>query len=260
MRSDRIIFVKNLKIIRQGNEILKGIDLQMYSNQHIGIIGPNGAGKSFLLQVLSADLIPSSGLVEILGKQFGKVNLFELRKEIGYVSNRMFYAFESNMTCLEVVCTGFSGVMGLPDGYTKQEAKQTIEILEFFGVEYLKDRKFEVISDGERRKIMLCRAIVTDPKLLIFDEPCQGLDIPSREFFLNDVDKLSKKIPILYVTHHLEELPGCITDLILLKKGEIFVKGKKNVILTSKNISDLFDYNLEVTEKDGKFLSFILKT
>lgn len=249
----KIVSAKELKIVRQGNEILKGIDFEMNDDQHIAVIGPNGAGKSFLLQILSADSIPSSGTVKIFGQEFGKVSLLKLRQQIGFVSNRMFYAFEEEMTCLEVVCTGFTGFLGLPDGYTEEQATRAKKMLKFFKVDYLAERKFTVVSDGERRKIMLSRAIVNEPKLLILDEPCQGLDIASREIFLNDVNKLAEKIPLIYVTHHLEELPSCISDLILIKDGKVFDNGKKNDILNSDKISRLFDCDLEVIKKGDRY-------
>lgn len=248
-----IIFTKSVSLNRQGNKILDDISLSISDDQHLSIIGPNGAGKSFLLQILSADLIPSKGQVKILGKEFGKVSLWDLRKEIGFVSNRMLFWYDSKITCLEIVCSGFYGTYGLPEGYTEEEKQKAQVMLKFFDIEYLENRKFEVLSDGERRKVLLSRAIITDPKLLIFDEPCQGLDIPSREHFLADVDSLAQKTPIIYVTHHLEELPSCITDVLLLKNGKIFEQGQKDIILTSEKISTLFDYQLEVIKKDGRF-------
>jgi len=249
----KIISAKNIKIVRQGTKILKGIDIEMLSNQHLGIIGHNGAGKSFLLQILSADIIPSSGEVTILDQTFGKTNLWNLRKKIGFVSSKLIFWYKDQVKVLDVVASGFHGTFGLPEKITDHQKKRILQVLKFFDIEALQDRFFETLSDGEKRKVLLCRAIVLDPKILIFDEPCQGLDIPTREIFLKDVDKLSKKINIIYVNHHLEELPFCITDIVFLKKGKIFAKGKKDQMLTSKMISDVFDFPLEVVKKNKRF-------
>lgn len=248
-----IVDVTDLGVVRQGKQILANLNIQMSENQHLAVIGPNGAGKSFLLRVLSADMIPSSGTVTILGKTFGQTNLWELRKRIGFVSTRLAFWYEGNTSVLDVVCSGFYGTFGLPEEATSQQKDAAWEMLEFFGMQDFADHTFETLSDGERRKVLLCRAMVTEPELLIFDEPCQGLDIPSREVFLGDVEKLAQKIPIIYVSHHLEELPQCISDVVFLKHGTVYAKGTKQEMLTTEHMSAVFDYNIAVIEKGHRY-------
>lgn len=251
---EKLIFdLQNVGITRQGYTILNGVDLQMHADQHLAIIGPNGAGKSFLLQVLSADLVPSSGTVTLLGKTFGKVSLWELRQKIGFVSSRMAFWVEGNTRVLDVVCSGFQGTYGLPEPATEEQRAAALELLEFFEISTLQTHSFETLSDGERRKVLLSRALVRQPELLILDEPCQGLDIPTRERFLEDLDRLAQRIPMVYVTHHLEELPTCITDVIYLKHGSIFNQGPKETLLTSKCLSAAFDYPLHVLKKGERW-------
>ena len=253
MSTQSIIITKKLKIVRQGNEILKGIDLNMTADQHLAIIGSNGAGKTFLLRILSADIIPSSGEVEIFGKKFGKISLWDLRKMIGFVSTRLAYWYGDKSTVTEVIGSGFHGTLGLPEELTDDQKDKISDLLNFFHLVGFEDRIFDTLSDGEKRRVLLSRALVLEPKLLIFDEPCQGLDIPTREIFLEDVNRLATTIPIIYVTHHLEELPSCISDVIFLKKGKVYAQGPKAKMLNSENMTVVFDYDLEVEKKGDRY-------
>ena len=175
-----IISLKNIVITRQNNQIIKDVSFTLNSQQHLAIIGANGAGKSFLLRVLSADMIPSSGQVIILEQEFGKISLWNLRKQIGFVSSRLAFWYEGKTTVREVIASGLHGTLGLPEEITTEQQKQIEEILELFQIQNLKQRIFETLSDGEKRKVLLTRALILKPKLLVFDEPCQGLDIPTR--------------------------------------------------------------------------------
>jgi iron complex transport system ATP-binding protein len=248
-----IIKLTNVCIQRQGKDILKGITLDLKADQHLAIIGPNGAGKSFLLRTLAADLIPSSGTTTILGKTFGKCSLWDLRKQIGYVSSSISHWYEKEASILDVVVSGFQGSYGLPTAPTQEHIDAAQKILKTFELEVRSFQKFSTLSDGQRRKTLLARALVIQPKLLIFDEPCQGLDIPTREQLLTDINELAKNTPIVYVTHHLEELPSCITHMMLLKAGKSLMYGEKDDLINSKNISELFDYPLEVRQKDHRY-------
>lgn len=250
---NEIISVSQLGITRQGTTILSDINFTMNQSQHIAIIGPNGAGKSFFLRVLSADLIPSSGTVTLLGGTFGKTNLWDLRRRIGFVSSRLAFWYEANSTAADVVYSGFFGTYGVSEEVSDEQKERAHQMLSFFGMGSFTERLFETLSDGERRKILLARAMVTEPDLLIFDEPCQGLDIPSRDIFLEDVDRLAQKTPIIYVSHHPEELPSCISEVLYLKSGKIFKFGPKEEMITTENMSALFDYELEVVKKGDRF-------
>ncbi len=285
-----MIKVTNLNLTRNGRKILKAINFELNSNNHLAIIGPNGAGKSFLTRILSADLIPSYGsYIEVDSKIFGKTNLSELRKKIGFVSSKQVDWFidsvsnikqhilasdfdytKSNLeilktdkafgsgvnSILEVVCTGYFGGYGISSELTKDMIKKAKKILLDFGFELQNKHcqiPFEILSDGEKRKVLLARALVTEPKVLVLDEPCQGLDIPSRENFLTEINKLSNQVLVIYVTHHLEDLPSLIKKILLIKNGKVFQFGDKEKTLTSKNLSKLFDYKIEVKNSGSRY-------
>ena len=240
-----IFTLASVGIKRQGKVILDQIDLEMSSSQHLAIIGPNGAGKSFLLRILSADLVPSDGEVTIFGHVFGKVSLWEIRKKVGFVSTRMAYTFDGTMPLRDVVASGYFGAYGVPEKLSNEQEAKVQEVIAEFNLSDHIDQAFATLSDGERRKALLARSLVLHPELLIFDEPCQGLDLPSRDRFLEDIDQIATQIPIVYVTHHLEELPSCITDVVLLKEGKIFKEGPRSSVLTTENMTALFDHPVD---------------
>lgn len=248
-----VIEVSALGITRGNQTILSDVSFSLKENERLAIIGPNGAGKSFLLRVLSADLVPSSGKVTILGQTFGKVSLWDLRQKIGFVSTRMAYQCERSLSGIDVVCSGFKGTYSLAEDPTKEQLERAKEIMGMFGLQTTVDRKFSKLSDGESRRTLLCRALVNKPELLILDEPCQGLDVNFRDVLLEDINQLSKSIPLVYVTHHLQELPSCITHIMFIKGGVITGIGVKDKLLTSEKVSELFDCPLQVRKKGNRY-------
>ncbi len=254
-----LITVKNLVILREGKFILQDVNFAITYQDRVAILGPNGAGKSFLLRVLSADLVPSFGsYVEIFGQVFGKTKLSDLRSQIGFVSSRQLHWFANKDTVWQVVASGIDGVYGATREFSPHETELITESLDRFGVLEIKDRLFDVLSDGEKRRVLLSRSLVKKPKLLILDEPAIGLDIPTRVKFLEILDQLSLNLPIIYVTHHLEELPKTINKVIFLKEGKLIAQGTKAEMLTSDNLSKLLDMDVEVVLKNGRY--FILHT
>lgn len=248
-----IIDLNNVSLTRQGKTILSDVSFTLEAGDRLAIIGPNGAGKSFLLRLLSADLIPSSGHISLLGKTFGETNLWELRRRIGFVSTRLAFYYEGNITVREVVASGFAATLALSEPLTVHQAAAVQTSLEFFQLQTLAEQTFETLSDGEKRKTLLARAIVEQPELLIFDEPCQGLDIPTRERFLAEVERLATTTPIVYVTHHVEELPTCITKVLFLRQGSVIALAAPEALLTSEELSALFNYPLAVQSRGGRY-------
>jgi iron complex transport system ATP-binding protein len=251
-----MIRLQNLHVTRQGSPILQDINLEIQANDRVAILGPNGAGKSFLLRILSADLVPSFGsYVEIFGQVFGKTRLADLRQQIGFVATRQAFWFDSKDTLWQVVASGLDGVYGASREFEDFEKTLIDESLAKFDLTKIQERPFEVLSDGEKRRTLLARSLVRKPKLLILDEPAIGLDIPTRLRFLETVDELSQELPLIYVTHNLEELPQSINKIVFLKAGQIFAQGSKEAMLTSENLSNLLDIPMEVVHRNGKYFT-----
>lgn len=238
-------------VIRDGCPILQEISLEVEQGQKVAILGPNGAGKSFLLRILCADMIPSSGVVRIFGKQFGTVSLWDLRKRIGFVSSRLQHSFPKGMTVADVVGSGFAGTYALAQSLTKAEAEKVERGLEKLSLAHLMARDFASLSEGEARKTMLVRSLVHDPGLLVLDEPCSGLDFPSTDNFLEALSQESAAKTTVYVTHHLFELPRETERVVLLKNGGTFADGRVEDLLVSSTISELYNCPLEVRKRGG---------
>jgi iron complex transport system ATP-binding protein len=246
-----ILAICDVGIDRDGVSILRNCSLEVRPDQTWAILGPNGAGKSFFLRVLSGDLVPSSGTVEILGRLVGASDLRETRKLIGMISSRMEHQFPAKITTFDVVLSGFSASFGIPSFMNKykvvqqefsaHETEYALSLVQQFGLRGKEQRTFGSLSDGEKKRALIARALVHSPKLLVFDEPCQGLDIGARIQLLNVLEELSDKLPSIFVVHHLEELPQAVTHVALMKCGTILSYGKKNEILTSEKLSELFD-------------------
>jgi iron complex transport system ATP-binding protein len=282
--------VKNLNLTRKGKVILKNINFELKKNQHLAIIGANGAGKSFLSRVLAADLVANYGSeVEILNSKIGKVNLSQLRRKIGFVSSTQASEFKQKVSyiknslqetdpdlftnkdlqelnendansILEVVLTGFFGSFGLPEKPTDfmiQKAKQELAKFGFKANTKINLKtNFETLSDGEKRKVLLARSLVLDPQILILDEPCQGLDIPTREAFLSKIEEVIQDKLLIYTTHHLSEIPKSVQKILLLKNGEVFKFGDKKDILTTQNLTQLFEVDIKVFEKNDRYFEY----
>lgn len=249
-----LILAKNLYLQKNHKKILDNLNFELKPGENLAIIGPNGSGKSFLVSLLAADILPSFGSeLWILGQKIGKTNLNLLRQKIGFVSSKQLFWLNEKNSVLEIICTGFFGSYGVNAKITLDQIESIKIILEKFEIQDLLKKCFQVLSDGEKRKVLVCRSLILSPKFLVLDEPCQGLDIISRENFLQFLDSLSKEISLIYVGHHLEELPSCITHFLFLKEGKIFKFGKKEEVLNSKNLSNLFSLSLTLIKKNSRY-------
>jgi iron complex transport system ATP-binding protein len=246
----KLIFAKDLYLQKNGQKILNGLNFSLDFGQNLAIFGPNGSGKSFLASILALDLLPSFGSqLWVFGNKIGKTNLNLLRQKIGFVSSQELIWLNQNDLVINIVATGFFGTYGIVEDLNSKQINLAKDVLSRFGLGGLTLKNFNNLSDGQKRKVLICRALLNKPEILILDEPCQGLDIGARENFLNFLEDFTKEICLIYITHHLEELPNCITDVLFLKNGYPFLYGKKDKILTSKNLSNLFDLNLELIPK-----------
>lgn len=241
--------LKNVSWKRDSSFILKNINWTIQPGEHWSIVGLNGSGKTSLLKIISAYLLPSEGEVTILGKKFGSSDLRELRKSIGWVSSSLLENLYSGDSVNDIIISGKFASIGLYDQPEKSDFDRSEELLYQFGSSDLNNRYYYSLSQGEKQKILLARALMGSPKLLIFDEPCTGLDIFARENFLSLIELISiaQNAPsLLYVSHHLEEILSIFNHTMLLKQGSIHSSGKTEDVLTGQNLSEFYDRQIDL--------------
>lgn len=254
--AETVLDIADVTFRRGQTQILHGIDLRIAAGEHWVLIGPNGAGKSTLLSFASAQVFPTSGTVDILGSRMGRVELAALRRLIGHVNPR--HPLRSNLTVREVVLTGLTGTVERPmrwEPAPADVAKADAHIAEV-GLDSRADAGWKVLSQGERGRALVARALVADPQLLLFDEPTTGLDVAAREQLLETIDALSVRSPelsTLLVTHHLEEIPETTTHAALISDGRLTAAGPIAEVLTSEQVSAAFDHPIEVGFADRRW-------
>lgn len=247
--------LKNIRFKRGDNQILQDVDWEIKEGEQWGLLGLNGSGKTSLLSILSTYEIPSSGEVEVLGKRFGSTYLPELRKRIGYVSTSLekFSDFFWKETIERVIISGKFASFGIYDKIIEEDWERAHELVKQFRLEHVKGKKYNLLSEGEKRRVLIARAVMGQPALLILDEPCSGLDILAREQFLEALGIASKQhVHLVYVTHHIEELIPEITHVLLLKDGKKVAAGPKEQVLTTDFLSETFNVPVEVEWRTGR--------
>lgn len=260
MTTGMVLKFNKVFLQREQNQILKEISFQMSSDDHLVIFGPNGAGKSSLVEIAAGFQFPSSGEVEILEQQMGRVDLSQLRLSIGYAGPRLSLMMEPGEKVLDAVISAAWGVVGRwQEEYSTYDLERAEQVIELMGIDNLKKRTFGNLSAGERKKVEIARALMNDPELLILDEPAASLDLPAREDLigqLNDLIFSGVSPSILMVTHHLEEVPSGFNKALLLGKGEIFSQGEINDTLTAEKLSDLYKMKIKVWQVDGRRFAY----
>lgn len=240
---------------RDGEWILKDITWQIKKGEHWSLIGLNGSGKTSLLNIINGYIWPTLGTISVLGKKFGTYPLNELRKKIGWVSSSIKEKLHTNDTAVEIVLSGKFASIGLYNQISNGDFQLAHECLEALGAEGLIDRQYGTLSQGEQQKVLIARAMMTAPDLLILDEPCIGLDIFAREDVLKRIQDLSERPDaptLIYVTHHIEEILPCLSNTLLLKQGEVFAKGKTKEVMTTKQLTAFFNRQLIIEEKKNR--------
>lgn len=221
------------------------------------VIGPNGAGKTTLLQVIGGHLFPSSGVVGLLGEVLGTVDVFELRPRIGLTSAAIADRIPKGETVRDVVMSAAYAVLGRwREEYEGTDYARAERLLASLQVEHLADRTFGTLSEGERKRVQIARSLMSDPELLLMDEPAAGLDLAGREALVATLSDLclDRHSPAtILVTHHVEEIPEGITHALLLRDGRMVAAGEARDVLTDEAMSQTFGLDLNVTEEDGRW-------
>ncbi|MCL6588194.1 MAG: ABC transporter ATP-binding protein [Anoxybacillus sp.] len=237
-----IIEMKNVSFIRGDRVILDRIYWEVQENEQWVILGLNGSGKTSLLNIVLGYEYPTKGEVSVLGHRFGKTNLPELRKHIGFVSSS-FERFQSTLeseTVEAVIVSGKFASIGLYEPVTDEDFQQAEQWMDAFRIGHLKGKVYRTLSQGEKRKVLIARALMAKPKLLLLDEPTVGLDMLTREELLALIKDTTKGCHVLYVTHYIEEIIEEMTHVLLLKDGKIIAAGRKEKILTDDYLSETF--------------------
>ena len=244
---------------RGGKEILGPISFDLYEGQRWVILGPNGAGKSTILKLLATEIFPSKGSVELLGHQLGRVDVFDLRTRIGVCASMKHEQIPLDESVKDVVLTAAYAVLGRwNESYDLWDESRAAALLTTFGVRDLGNRIYGTLSDGERKRVQIARALMIDPELLLLDEPTAGLDLGGREDLLSRFAAFASDTssPVtVTVTHHIEEIPAGTTHALLLKDGKILSNGPIDQIVTSQNISALFGIHINVSAINGRFFA-----
>ncbi|WP_338448239.1 ABC transporter ATP-binding protein [Niallia oryzisoli] len=245
-----IIDMENVSLMKDGKWILKDIHWKVDKGESWVVYGLNGAGKTALLNTLCAYNFPTKGKMEVLGREFGKVMLGEeLRKQIGFVSSSLQQKFNLSYNSFEIILSGAYASIGLYEKPTQEIREKAISLLEQLGCMPYANRSYGTLSQGEKQRVLIGRALMAEPGLLILDEPTNGLDFVAKEQLLDTIDKISRteNAPtLLYVTHHVDEILPVFSHTLLLKKGEVFATGKTKDVLTSARLSDFFHLDVEV--------------
>lgn len=254
-----VISVEGVSVRQGGRRILEDIDWSVGAGEHWALVGANGSGKTTLLKVLTGYLWPSRGEVEVLGERFGQVDLRDLRRQIGWVSvslGEQVALHHGDDAALAVVASGRDASIGLYRPVGEAVFAEARSLLAWIGGEALVDRPFGVLSQGERQRVLLARAWMGHPRLLILDEPASGLDLVARETLLAGLSRLvteSSDAPsVLYVTHHIDEILPWFTHAIVLKDGRMAGRGPKEDTLTDAVLSAAFGVAVEVVWRSGR--------
>lgn len=253
----QVAAIENAVVARSGKEILGPISFTISESERWVILGPNGAGKSTLLKLLATEIFPTSGSVTLLGKKLGKVDVFELRTRIGVCGSMKHEQIPSDESVKDVVLTAAYAVLGRwNEVYDLWDESRAAALLTTFGVRELGERLYGTLSDGERKRVQIARALMIDPELLLLDEPTAGLDMGGREDLLARFASFASdsRAPVtITVTHHIEEIPKGTTHALLLKDGKVAVSGPVDQVITSQHVSAVFGLQMEVSNNNGRF-------
>ena len=247
------VFVERHYRLELSRPILEDVRWRIEPSQHWALVGPNGCGKSTLLAILSGDLWPSNGVVHVLGQEYGRVDKRELRKRIGVVSSALFGMLPTEDTGEEIAASGLLAMIGKLGAPSPEALENGRRALAKVGAESTGKKPYGVLSQGEKQRVMIARALVSDPALLVLDEACSGLDPVARERFLADLATLSRDTgpTQVHVTHHLEEIPGFVTHALVLREGRVLAMGRAAEVLTSETLTKAFDAPCRVEVEAG---------
>ncbi|MFF3667403.1 ABC transporter ATP-binding protein [Microtetraspora malaysiensis] len=251
----QVLRLRDVTVRRDGAALLRAIDWSVREDERWVVIGPNGAGKTTLLQVAAALLFPAEGAVEILGERLGQADVFDLRPRIGLASSALAERVPPDEKVIDLVLTASYAILGRwNEEYDSHDVTRAVELIDQLGCAHLIRRRFGTLSEGERKRVQIARALMPDPELLLLDEPAAGLDVAGREDLVRRLGGLARdpKAPtMVLVTHHVEEIPSGFTHVMLLRHGSVVAQGPVESVMTGDNLSRTFGVPLRLERGSG---------
>ena len=261
---DLLIDFRNVALRRQGHTLVGPLDWAVELDERWVVIGPNGAGKTSLLRIAAAAEHPSSGVAYVLGERLGRVDVSELRARIGLSSSVLAQRIPTDEVVRDLVVSAGYGVLGRwRERYEDVDYRRAVDMLESLGAEHLADRTYGTLSEGERKRVLIARALMTDPELLLLDEPAAGLDLGGREELvarLADLAADPEAPALVLVTHHVEEVPPGFTHCLLLSEAQVVASGLLPDVLTADNLSAAFGQRIALEIVDGRYFARRVRT
>jgi len=253
----RVLEFSDVVVRRNARDIVSHLNWTVDDDERWVILGPNGAGKTTVLQLADTIAHPTSGTVRILGERLGRTDVFELRPRIGFASSAMAKRVPPDETVLNVVMTAAYAVLGRwREAYDDVDERRALRVLAEWRLDELADRTFDTLSDGEQKRVQIARAVMTDPELLLLDEPTASLDLGAREELLSLLGGYAQAPTtpaMIMVTHHVEEVPVGFTHALLLRDGAAVAAGPLRETLTSDNLTRTFGIPVVLTEESGRY-------
>ncbi len=244
-----------LQVSRDRAVILAGVDWRVERGQHWVVLGPNGCGKTSLLKVLLGYLTPSGGRMQVMGREYGAYDWRELRYRMGLVSSALQASVPANEPALATVVSGARAQLDLWGEPTRAETRAAWAQLRRAGADQLTMRAWGVLSQGERQRVLIARALMAKPRLLILDEPCAGMDPVAREVFLERMERLAREPRgpgLVLVTHHVEEITESFTHALLLRGGRVVAAGPRSEVLTAASLGETFGAKVRLGRHGGR--------
>jgi iron complex transport system ATP-binding protein len=252
-----VLSFEDVIVRREGRNIVDGLTWAVNDDERWVVLGPNGAGKTTILQLADTLIHPTSGTVEILDERLGRTDVFELRPRIGFASAALARRIPAEETVLNAVLTAAYSVLGRwNEQYENIDERRALRVLREWQLEQLADRLFGTLSEGEQKRVQVARAIMTDPELLLLDEPTASLDLGSREVLVGLLSEYAKSPvtpALVMVTHHVEEIPDGFTHVLLLRDGKAVAAGPIAETLTAENLSETFGLPIALSQDGGRF-------
>jgi iron complex transport system ATP-binding protein len=256
---DLLIDFTDVSIRRNGNTLVGPVTWKVELDEKWVILGPNGAGKTSLLRMAAAELHPTSGTAHLLGEVVGRVDVTELRPRIGLSSSALAARVPLDEKVSDLVVSAGYAVLGRwREHYERIDTDRAIDMLESLGAEHLIDRTYGTLSEGERKRVLIARALMTDPELLLLDEPAAGLDLGGREELVGRLAELAADPDApatVLVTHHVEEIPPGFTHGLLLNEGQVVAQGLLEDVLTAEHLSIAFHQSIALDRVDGRYFA-----